>query len=417
MKCAYRGVFVVLALCAAGLVFVMPVVASPAGQNHDGSLRRLLSFVPAPATPQELIGIWISYTDPGAVRRLHGYTYSHGGELPERVRDDEANPTPEQLRARHWAWDMAAGDVPKAAGATHIPAWHATFGYDLFSIERTLGIGQPPDDYAVIGLAPDTATIGGKLVAAGYEQEPAPHNFDGTLYRKFEDNQQRIADPVGRMALSSMNRLVLGDDLLVAGRATDVVSNALAVHTGAVLSAASVPQIAQVVGAIQDPTLVPGTTLISSSLLGLRWAPIGGVPVDVLVQAQSPEEARRAVEQSMQAAAAMPILPPYIMFALAYHRGADQAERFQTITLLYPDEEVARAAGAALTPRIAAYRDAREGKPLIGGEVVEQLEPVVRSGEGGATVTARLRLSPEHPNRFYSRLYSRDLGFLAPGGS
>ena len=85
--------------------------------------------------------------------------------------------------------------------------------------------------------------------------------------------------------------------------------------------------------------------------------------------------------------------------------------------MLYPDEAVARAAGAALTTRIAAYRNVRDGKPMLGEDVVEQLETVIRSGEGGTTVTARLRLSPDHQNLFYQRLYNRDLGFLAPGGS
>jgi hypothetical protein len=70
-----------------------------------------------------------------------------------------------------------------------------------------------------------------------------------------------------------------------------------------------------------------------------------------------------------------------------------------------------------LTARIAAHRNARDGKPMVGEDVVEQLEPVVRSGPGGATVTARLRLSPDHRNLFYQRLYNRELGFLAPGGS
>jgi hypothetical protein len=103
------------------------------------------------------------------------------------------------------------------------------------------------------------------------------------------------------------------------------------------------------------------------------------------------------------------------LYALSYRRGTDHSERFQTITLLYPDETVARAAGASLTARIAAHKGARDNRSMLNEDVVEQLEPVVRAGAGGATVTARLRLSPDHPNRFYDRLYRRDLGFMAPG--
>lgn len=414
---AYSSVFAVLAVCTACLTVVLPVTAAPTRQHTGGSFTRLLSFVPAPATPDELIGVWVTYADPGAVRRLHGYTYSHVDEIPEQAPADAAELNPEQLRARHWRWDTQTMDPPRAAGLENASRWREPFGYDYFSIERALGRGQPPDDYGVIELTTDTATIGEKLIAAGYEQEPAPNGFAGTLYRKLGDYEQRFSDPTSRIALSNMNRLVLGNGVLVAGRATDVVSDAVAAHVGAMPSAMTVPQIAQVVGAVEDENLVPGTTLISSSVLGLKWAPTGGVPADMLIQAQSPEEARRAVEASMQAANAVPLLPPYILFALAYHRGADQSERFQTITLLYPDESVARAAGAALTARIAAYRGVGDGKPILGEEVAEQLEPIVRAGEGGATVTARLRLSPDHPNRFYQRLYRRDLGFLAPGGS
>ena len=417
MKRICRAVSVMLALAVAGVTLAAPAVASPTQQGSPGDFARLLSFVTVPASPEQFAGIWVTYADPGAVKRLHGFSYTNIGETPPPVPNDATDLTPDQLRTRQWSWDMGAMDLPRAAGAGYAREWHRELGYDQFSVERALGAGQPPDDYGVIELAVDTAVVGENLLGHQYEREPAPHGYNGTLYRKHGDHQQSIQDPIGRMALSSMNRVAIGPGILLAGRATDRVDAALAAHTGTVPSLATVPAVAQVVAAVEAPDLLPGTTLVSSSLLGIGWAPIGVDPGQIVFNAASPEEARRAAEAAIREAEALPLLPPYLLYALAYHRGAEQSERFQTFTLLYPDETVARAAGAALTARIAAYRSARNGEPMLGTDVVEQLEPVVRSGAGGATVTARLRLSPDHRNLFYQRLFNRDLGFLAPGGA
>jgi len=437
----YRGLFVLVAAVLTSLALAAPAravpstaqvlagdhsvtprsapdAAAPATQTEtSGHVARLLTFVAAPSSPDQFASIWVTYADPGAVKRLHGYAYTHSGDTPPSVPNDATDLTPEQLRTRQWVWDLSAMELPRAAGAGYAREWLQELGYDQFSVERALGAGQPPDDHGVVELVTDTAIVRDKLLGHQYEAEAAPHGYGGTLYRKFGDYEQSIRDPISRMALSSMNRVVLGPGLLVAGRATDRVANVLAAHTGAVPSLATLPAVTQVVGAIEDPSLLPGATLISGSLLGLGWAPIGVDPGRVITNSQSPEEARQAAETAMREADAMPLLPPYLLFALAYHRGTDQADRFQTFTLLYPDEAVARAAGTALTVRIAAYRSAQDGKPLLGEDVLEQLEPVIRTGEGGATVTARLRLSPDHRNLFYQRLYRRDLGFLAPGGS
>jgi hypothetical protein len=414
----FRAVAVALVIFGVGAIVAVPATAAPSHQaeSADG-FSRLLGFVPAPATLQQLAGVSIHYADPGAVKRLHGYSYTHAGELPELVRDEATDLSPEQLRSRRWWWDLRNMELPKGSGSAYPKEWRDAYGYDVYGVTRTISVGEPPNEYGVVELDADTSVLGQKLLGLGYEQEPAPHGYGGILYRKFADGALSIDDRISQMAFGGMNRVVVGPGLLVTGRSTASVSDALAAHTDAVPSAITVPAIAQVIGAVEDPNLLPGTSLISSSLVGIGRAPIGGMPATVLRPGQSPQEAAQAAQEAMQAADALPLLPPYLLFALTYFRGADQSERFQTITLLYPDEAIAHAAGTALTARFAAYRSTMDGKPILGEDVIEQLEPVVRSGEGGATVTARLRLSPDHRNLFLQRLYNRDLEFLAPGGS
>lgn len=103
------------------------------------------------------------------------------------------------------------------------------------------------------------------------------------------------------------------------------------------------------------------------------------------------------------------------LLGYGYRRGPDAAQRYWLISLYYPGEQLARDAGAALTTRIAGYKSARNGEPLVGGDIVEQLDPVVRAVDDGAVLTLRLRLAPDRQANFYQSFWNRDVGFLAPG--
>jgi len=103
------------------------------------------------------------------------------------------------------------------------------------------------------------------------------------------------------------------------------------------------------------------------------------------------------------------------VLGLGFRRGVDPAARYWVVTLLYPDEATARVAGAALTERIAAYTGVKDGQPLLGTDVVEQLEPVVTTGDVGATVSVRLRVASDRPASLFARFLDRDVDFLVPG--
>jgi hypothetical protein len=372
-------------------------------QPPAGGLTHLMRFVPAPSSVQELAGLWVHYADPGTVNRIHGMEAAvAAGDAPLAfVPDDATDLTPEQERIRLWQRDWTAFTMAAVSGVRNVTRWRTVFGYDRLDVERSLEYGQPVKDVGILELRSDTSAIAERLLALGYQSEPAPAGFGGTLCHRFRDDEiSPRSDEAASIALSTMNRVVLGPSRVVAARSTEMVSMPLAASMGQVPSAMSVSPIALVVESLDDPALLPGTTLVGASLVGFSLVPSS-------ISGSSPEEA-------IAERAALPSLPPYLLFGLGYRRGVDQAERFQIITLLYPDAGVAQAAGTSLTTRIARFKGRRDGEPLVGSEVVEQLEPVVRASDQGATVTVRLRLAPDQPNRFRARLYNRELEFMVP---
>ena len=88
-----------------------------------------------------------------------------------------------------------------------------------------------------------------------------------------------------------MNRVVLGPRLLVAARATEVISQPLAASTGQAPGALSVPPVALVARSLEDPALLPGTTLVSASVMGINFAPSGDRVIRPLMQGRAPEGA------------------------------------------------------------------------------------------------------------------------------
>jgi len=281
------------------------------------------------------------------------------------------------------------------------------FGYDRLDVERSLEYGQPVKDVGILELRSDTSAIAERLLALGYQSEPAPAGFEGIPYHRFQDDEVGPrSDEAASIAPSTMNRGVLGPGRVVAAHSRELVSMPLAASMGRAPSAMSASPIALVVERLDDLALLPGTSLVGASLVGLSFAPSFTGAIDAFISGSSPEEA--IAEQ-----AALPSLPPYLLFGLGSRRGADQAERYQVITLLYPDAGVAQAAGTSLTARIARFKGRRDGRR----------SSATRSSSSWSRSFGRATRAPPSPcacgssptSRIISaRLYNRELEFMAP---
>src|SRR5687767_6598954 len=99
---ACRTAMVALAALTICLLPLTPTQASPAGQEPAGGFERLLGFVQAPTTVDELAGVWINYADPGTVKRMHGYDFTSHQGRPPLIAADATDLTPEQRRSQRW---------------------------------------------------------------------------------------------------------------------------------------------------------------------------------------------------------------------------------------------------------------------------------------------------------------------------
>jgi hypothetical protein len=195
---AWRIVIVALTALAICLLPLTPTLqAAPTSQDAAGDFERLLGFVSAPTTLEELTGVWINYADPGAVKRVHGYDFTSYQGMPPLVAPDATDLTPEQHRAQRWLWDRRTMDFPNAAGFQSVDRWADVFGYDGFAVERSLEYGQPVKDYGVLELSIDTNGIADKLTGLGYTSGAAPHGYSGTLYQRLGDYDQDLTSDAG----------------------------------------------------------------------------------------------------------------------------------------------------------------------------------------------------------------------------
>jgi hypothetical protein len=190
------------------------------------------------------------------------------------------------------------------------------------------------------------------------------------------------------------------------GASTDLVMGPISATSGAIPSLAQEPSVRLVASTLADPSLVPGTTLIGAQVVGLRGIPLQDVQLQNVM--------RGTPVATPQPMATTPLLP-YVLLGLGVRRGADQTQRYWAFTLMYPDQSEAREAGGVLSERIAHYVGVQDHQPLIGSDVVKQLDPIVRPADDAATVTIALRLRADRRANLLERYLFRDLQFLAPG--
>jgi hypothetical protein len=111
--------------------------------------------------------------------------------------------------------------------------WHDAFGFDFLAASRMVSTGfdhGSPFGTTYLELKFDTEGIRQHLLDLGYQECAAA---GGLYYAIRHDREQDIDDPVGRIASSTMNRVVLGDSWMATDPDTDDVVSFLDVAAGA----------------------------------------------------------------------------------------------------------------------------------------------------------------------------------------
>lgn len=340
------------------------------------ALSRLLTLVPdAPDLRDRSDGVW--FADAARQRRNHGF---------DMVRSlDAFEALPEEERRR---FDRTVGRLPYAevSGLTKSRVrdggWLSTIGYDFWQVDRSIYAGEPPRTWARLEGRFDRAVIEGALTTHGY----ARAGYGGqTFLTRGEDAEIMLADPVFRLALARLNRVVLDEEGLAATPYTALAEAGIDVRAGRAPSLGADPDyvaLAVAMGPVVGAALLPGEELYYQRGPG----------------ANDPGRAR---------------LRRYRLVGLGLRD--DGTTHTMIAALLYGDGADAEVDAPILQGRLADYR-----LLLAGGErqpLRDRAAPgapeVVRAG-GRATLVMPLTIADEaNLGLWLEMIFRRDLLFLA----
>jgi hypothetical protein len=258
------------------------------------------------------------------------------------------------------------------SGTEQSANWKKVFGVDPFAIDRELTVGQQPNWYGILqgqfaadAIVPTLENLGYKAAQVG----------QATVYSLGGDN-----DSASQLAGSVYNRLIVKDGQIVAAPSTALIRAA----TNNGQSIGNDPNYAAVASALESPTTVQGTQLLSAALFG------------------------RAFVSKLNAANP---LPPYAAAGIGYRRN--QKDRFLVIALAYGDEGAADQARAILADNLGSYDSLeQQGRKLFGGWKINVTASPAADNRA-PVVTATLQLPAETDIAWIELVQSRDIGFLA----
>ena len=323
-------------------------------------------------------------------------------------------PSPQSLQelraldeAEREAYFRAWRDVVRVSGWIHgfrdqPQEWVQTFGLSPINITSGLGFGggiSSPLEPAYIKGNFDAALVHQRLIDLGYESREAGGR---TYYAHNEDYKGDLRDPVTRLALSSMNRVYIDNETLVAAPATDLMVSMLEAWAGAKPSLADDPGVKGIASSFRDPLSaailtresvfeLPGRPLAFDRQPG--WGPLHdwelfGAGYEVL-------EGRSWLALSLY-------------YEDPAHADADAGElvrRIQTYSTIVPQ----------IWPEARTLAAAWPKRPY--DEICGPLTSTVNIDGAGSILTVRCPLgnpTTDPGMTWLSLLEIRDLGFLAP---
>ncbi len=367
------------------LLLLLPVLAGCSGQTPAAttpatSLGRMLGYVPLSYLDD--YDIW--YTDPGTIKQRFG--------LPEAYNEDDIRNLPGEQGP---AFLSALGALPVAASQLAPHRIGDLLGWDWTGIDRAVFHDTPPPlGFNVLEGRFDSALIGQKLLAQGYEKD-ASGSY--TYYRLNGDMEINLRTDLGQIAMAQLNRVAVLDNRLVIAPATDLMTGVLDAMSGSVTSVIDDPASSAVATSLGDAL---GAVLITPDRV-LKVAP-----------------GQKAPPFDLPAAASWGRLHDYALVGLGYRD--DGTDRYLDIVLYYANKADAAADGSELVSRLDSYQlnigvSSADGIPFTAGWQVG--EPVVKNFGNSATLTVSNRYLPDATVRVPSLemlVQMRDLLFLAP---
>jgi hypothetical protein len=156
------------------------------------------------------------------------------------------------------------------------PLWRQTFGFDIFQIDQSLVVGEPPNQITIMRGRFDQSEVSSALEQAGYKKVDIG-GIQG--YSLYEEPKIDLDSPVSQLALGKMNNAVfLPDGTLVFAGYLDTIRRVVAVSNGEKPSLADRIDISTLVPAmprqLASAILAPGAALsLSGALFDPRLSP------------------------------------------------------------------------------------------------------------------------------------------------
>jgi hypothetical protein len=309
----------------------------------ESPLMDMLHFVPDTPNNRQ----WLSYGDLA--------TWHKSWNVPRIGSFDELKGlTPDQRAA--WL-NIAAEqtDIPSVLGPNYLATddLQGFDGFDVFTVDRFLQAGNPPDGITLVDFSFDRSHIAETLTASGYAAQPLEQG--GTLYSILDDygldmSMKTVKTRTGQ--LGDLNRIALLDGRMVIGKATEPVTQALSASQGETPSLADDPSYTAAVKSLNDPALAD-----TGDLVGVVFVDYAMVDQQQEILTLPPD----VVNQIMQGYVAAP-LPAYQLAAFATRHGSGATHLI--LEVVFPEETDAKAAANTLADRMKSYISLQTRQPL-----------------------------------------------------
>ena len=294
------------------------------------------------------------------------------------------------------------------------PLWRETFGFDLFQVDQSLEVGEPPLVTTFLRGRFDERELRAAWEHSGYQAV----DVDGTTAASlFEGPEIDLDSDVSRLALARLNNAaILDDGTLVFASSLDAIREVLRVASGDEPSLASRPGVAELLDAVSplaSALLVDGSALAGTAPLETLIGADGDVDAAATAIAAQIAESGRMPPVRLALLGATPggPIPTRLDGVEAPAPPADQARlRFQ-LALLMADADAAATAVPVVEERL------RTGQSLVSRRTYAELFPVaeqrVEAIEGTPVLLVDLGLGDETPiNIWVQMLFTRDLAFV-----
>ncbi len=375
---------------------------SPITADTSGSLQSMLARVPASLAPTAA-GDRASYANIAAQLNAVGVEPRSGAD--EDGLDD-------------WIPVISGLALPSSLGQHALnEQWRETFGFDVFQVDQTLQLGQPPDIVTMLRGNFDETELRAAWARNGYKDV----DVEGTVVASLAPGPEiDFNSPVGRLAFGSMNNAVLlADGTLVFGANLDRIEAILAVEAGDAPSLAEDPSFADLLASAPEELatglLIPGEALHTADADVVNQ--IVGRLTDEEIDALATEIASTGDQSEA--------MPPVRLALLGITGGgslsaanaddaggpdqSDQPEARIVIALLMANRAAAEQAAAVVLSRL------EDGVSSDTSEPYAQFFPE-RSAEAapeGPVVLVTLTTGERPARVIFEMYYRRDLGFLA----